>query len=84
MNSFEIQKEISTKLGKINDNQLSLKNTDYVVIRAHEQGLTLSVEFKAQRQGWRDEINTLQAEIAALEEQKAAAEAEEANATHEA
>ncbi len=44
-----------------------LSETDYVVIRAKEQGTNLTADFKNQRQGWRDDINALEAEIAELQ-----------------
>ena len=44
-----------------------LHDTDYVVIRAQEQKQALPADFKSQRQGWRDEINAAEAEIAQLE-----------------
>lgn len=66
---------INEKAAAINELKRKLASTDYVVTRDIEQGLEIPADFKNERQGWRDDINALQAEIAELE----AAETEEDN-----
>lgn len=66
---------INEKAAAINELKRKLTSTDYVVTRDIEQGLETPAEFKNERQGWRDDINALQAEIAELE----ATETEEDN-----
>jgi len=65
------QEEKQTRLNELNTEILNLRNelnqTDYVVIRADEQGLEIAQEFKTTRQGWRDRINECEAEIARIE-----------------
>ena len=58
---------INGKAAEINELKQKLASTDYVVTRDIEQGLEIPADFKNQRQGWRDEINILEAEIAELE-----------------
>ena len=64
---------INEKAAAINELKRKLASTDYVVTRDIEQGLEIPADFKNERQGWRDDINALEAEIAELE----ATEAEE-------
>ena len=64
---------INEKAAAINELKRKLTSTDYVVTRDIEQGLETPAEFKNERQGWRDDINALETEIAEL----AAMEAEE-------
>lgn len=66
---------INEKAAAINELKRKLASTDYVVTRDIEQGLEIPADFKNERQGWRDDINALQAEIAELE----ATETEEDN-----
>ncbi len=66
---------INEKAAMINELKRKLDSTDYVVTRDIEQGLEIPADFKNERQGWRDDINALQAEIAELE----ATETEEDN-----
>ena len=66
---------INEKAAAINELKRKLASTDYVVTRDIEQGLEIHADFKNERQGWRDDINALQAEIAELE----ATETEEDN-----
>lgn len=58
---------INEKSAAINELKRKLASTDYVVTRDIEQGVDIPVDFKNERQGWRDDINTLEAEIAELE-----------------
>lgn len=58
---------INEKAAAINELKRKLASTDYVVTRDIEQGLAIPADFKNERQGWRDDINALQAEIAELE-----------------
>lgn len=67
MTQSEILAAINEKAAAINELKRELNATDYIVIRAKEQGTNLTADFKAQRQGWRDDINTLETEIAELE-----------------
>lgn len=66
---------INEKAAAINEFKRKLASTDYVVTRDIEHGLEIPADFKNERQGWRDDINALQAEIAELE----ATETEEDN-----
>lgn len=59
---------INEKAARKNDLKRALESTDYVVVRAIEQNMEISPEFKTRRQGWRDEINDLEQEIAELQE----------------
>ncbi|MCR5658982.1 MAG: hypothetical protein K6G25_06615 [Bacteroidales bacterium] len=67
MTQEQINNAISSKESKILMLKGMLSETDYVVIRAKEQGTNLTADFKNQRQGWRDDINALEAEIAELQ-----------------
>lgn len=58
---------INEQRTKIANLQNELNGTDYKVIKAKEQGLELTDEFKTMRQEWRDAINAAEAEIARLE-----------------
>lgn len=58
---------INEKAAEINELKRKLSATDYVVTRDIEQGLEIPADFKNERQGWRDNINALEAEIAELE-----------------
>lgn len=58
---------INGKAAEINELKRKLASTDYVVTRDIEQGLEIPADFKNERQGWRDDINALEAEIAELE-----------------
>ena len=58
---------INGKAAEINELKRKLASTDYVVTRDIEQGLEITADFKNERQGWRDDINALEAEIAELE-----------------
>lgn len=73
MTQEEINNAIAAKESDILMLKGKLSETDYIVIRAKEQGTNLTADFKNQRQGWRDDINALETEIAEL----AAMEAEE-------
>ncbi len=75
-NIQQISEEIRIKNARIAALKIELRNTDYVVIRAKEQGTNLTAEFKSKRQGWRDEINNLENAVKELETQLAEAEAE--------
>ncbi len=67
MTHSEKSTAINEKAAMINDLKRRLAETDYIVIRAKEQGTNLTADFKNERQGWRDDINALEAEIAELE-----------------
>lgn len=67
MTQQEKMSAINGKAAEINELKQKLASTDYVVTRDIEQGLEIPADFKNQRQGWRDEINILEAEIAELE-----------------
>lgn len=67
MKTEEIRKRLNEQHTAIANAKNNLRDTDYIVIRAKEHGLTLTQEFKARRQGWRDEINACEAEIERLE-----------------
>lgn len=58
---------INEKAAAINELKRKLASTDYVVTRDIEQGVDIPADFKNERQGWRDDINALEAEIAELE-----------------
>ena len=73
MTQEEINNAIAAKESEILMLKGKLSETDYIVIRAKEQGTNLTADFKNTRQGWRDDINALEAEIAEL----SAMEAEE-------
>lgn len=75
MTQQEKTEAINEKAAAINELKRKLASTDYVVTRDIEQGLEIPADFKNERQGWRDDINALQAEIAELE----ATETEEDN-----
>lgn len=75
MTQQEKTEAINGKAAEINELKRKLSATDYVVTRDIEQGLEIPADFKNERQGWRDDINALQAEIAELE----ATETEEDN-----
>lgn len=66
MKQSEIQSLLNEQHTQIANMRNNLAETDYVVIRAKEQGLNLTTEFKAMRQGWRDAINECEAEIERL------------------
>ncbi len=67
MTQQEKIKAINEKAAQINELKGKLASTDYVVTRNIEQGIEIPADFKNERQGWRDDINALQAEIAELE-----------------
>ncbi len=58
---------INEKAAAINELKRKLSSTDYVVTRDIEQEVEIPADFKNERQGWRDDINALEAEIAELE-----------------
>ena len=58
---------INKKAAEINELKNRLASTDYIVTRDVEQGIEIPADFKNERQGWRDDINDLEAEIADLE-----------------
>lgn len=58
---------INEKAAEINELKRKLASTDYVVARDIEQGVEIPADFKNERQGWRGDINALEAEIAELE-----------------
>ena len=58
---------INEKAAAINELKRKLASTDYVVTRDIEQEEEIPADFKNERQGWRDDINALEAEIAELE-----------------
>jgi hypothetical protein len=68
MTQQENIKAINEKAAQINELKGKLASTDYVVTRNIEQGIEIPADFKNERQGWRDDINALQAEIAELED----------------
>lgn len=67
MTQQEITMAINEKAAQINERKRRLASTDYIVIRADEQGTAIPADLKNERQGWRDDINALEAEIAELE-----------------
>lgn len=67
MTQQEKMAAINGKAAEINELKRKLASTDYVVTRDIEQGLEIPADFKNERQGWRDDINALEAEIAELE-----------------
>lgn len=67
MTQQEKMSAINGKAAEINEFKRKLASTDYVVTRDIEQGLEIPADFKNERQGWRDDINALEAEIAELE-----------------
>lgn len=67
MTQQEKMSAINGKAAEINELKRKLASTDYVVTRDVEQGLEIPADFKSERQGWRDDINALEAEIAELE-----------------
>lgn len=67
MTQQEKMAAINGKAAEINELKRKLASTDYVVTRDIEQGLEIPANFKNERQGWRDDINALEAEIAELE-----------------
>lgn len=67
MTQQEKTEAINGKAAEINELKRKLSATDYVVTRDIEQGLEIPADFKNERQGWRDDINALEAEIAELE-----------------
>lgn len=67
MTQQEKMSAINGKAAEINELKRKLSATDYVVTRDIEQGLEIPADFKNERQGWRDDINALEAEIAELE-----------------
>ena len=67
MTQQEKTEAINGMAAEINDYKRKLRDTDYVVTRSIEQGTEIPAEFKAERQSWRDAINGLEEEIAALE-----------------
>lgn len=76
MTQNEIESAMNAQYTKIANLRNELAQTDYIVIRAKEQGLTLTADFKAERQGWRDEINAAEAEIERLKGLKSEVEIE--------
>ena len=67
MTQQEKTADINEKAAAINELKRKLASTDYVVTRDIEQGVDIPADFKNERQGWRDDINALEAEIAELE-----------------
>ena len=67
MTQQEKTEAINGKAAEINELKRKLSATDYVVTRDIEQGIAIPADFKNQRQGWRDDINVLEIEIAELE-----------------
>lgn len=67
MTQQEKMSAINGKAAEINELKRKLASTDYVVTRDIEQGIEIHADFKNERQGWRDDINALEAEIAELE-----------------
>lgn len=67
MTQQEKMAAINRKAAEINELKRKLASTDYVVTRDIEQGLEIPADFKNERQGWRDNINALEVEIAELE-----------------
>lgn len=67
MTQQEKMAAINEKAAEINELKRKLASTDYVVTRDIEQGLEIPADFKNERQGWRDNINALEVEIAELE-----------------
>lgn len=67
MTQQEKMAAINGKAAEINELKRKLSATDYVVTRNIEQGIAIPADFKNERQGWRDNINALEAEIAELE-----------------
>lgn len=69
MKAAEIYQAISHQWNLIHQAEANLKNTDYIAAKIAE-GKATKTEYKDQiatRQGWRDDINAAQAEIARLE-----------------
>lgn len=69
MTQEEINRQINAKQAKVNDLLRRLNETDYVGIKIAE-GAATKTEYaakRAERQGWRDEINALRDEIEELE-----------------
>ena len=67
MTQQERTEAINGKAAEINELKRKLSATDYVVTRDIEQGIAIPADFKNERQGWRDDINALEIEIAELE-----------------
>lgn len=67
MTQQEKTEAINGKAAEINELKRKLSATDYVVTRDIEQGIAIPADFKNERQGWRDDINDLEIEIAELE-----------------
>ena len=67
MTQQEKTEAINGKAARINELKRKLSATDYVVTRDIEQGIAIPADFKNERQGWRDDINVLEIEIAELE-----------------
>lgn len=67
MTQQEKTEAINGKAAEINELKRKLSATDYVVTRDIEQGIAIPADFKNERQGWRDDINALEIEIAELE-----------------
>ena len=67
MTQQERTEAINGKAAEINELKRKLSATDYVVTRNIEQGIAIPADFKNERQGWRDDINALEIEIAELE-----------------
>lgn len=67
MTQQEKTEAINGKAAEINELKRKLLATDYVVTRDIEQGIAIPADFKNERQGWRDDINALEIEIAELE-----------------
>ena len=67
MTQQEKMAAINGKAAEINELKRKLASTDYVVTRDIEQGIAIPADFKNERQGWRDDINALEIEIAELE-----------------
>lgn len=67
MKQEQITNAINEKSAAINELKRKLGSTDYVVTRNIEQGIEIPSDFKNERQGWRDDINQLEAEIRELE-----------------
>lgn len=61
---------INQKAAAINDLKRRLKETDYKVTKALEWGNAVDPDVKNERQGWRDDINDLEQEIAELQDEE--------------
>lgn len=69
MKAAEIYQAVSHQWNLIHQAEAKLRNTDYIAAKIAE-GKATKTEYKdkiAERQGWRDDINAAQEEIARLE-----------------